>query len=198
MSTVDRDVLRAQLRCERAKLDEGIIKAHSTAICDNAMTLLGDARHVAGYYAFGAEVDLSLLMATLGRQEKHTYVPIVLPEFRMQFARVDEATPITLNRYGIKEPQVDESTCRDASQLDAVLVPLVGFDEGCNRMGMGGGYYDRNFAHRHNTQGPPLLIGVAYEMQCVNSVHAQSWDVPLDYVVTETRILKRSSLNGTD
>lgn len=192
MSKHDRDLLRKQLRAARSTLSEELIASKSKAICQRAEQLLRGSQHVAAYYAFGSEVDLCELISTLSANNKQAYVPIVLPHFHMRFAPIDQRTPVTLNQYGIKEPQVDESQLREAAQLDAVLVPLVGFDERCNRMGMGGGYYDRNFAHRLDTLPPPLLIGVAYDIQCASTVHAQSWDVPLDYVVTETRLLKRA------
>lgn len=191
MSEQSRDHLRKELRSLRSSLDADQIKQHSQSICTRASTLIADAKHIAGYYALGAEVDLSLLLSVFAQQDKTAYVPMVLPDFRMAFAPVDGHTPTVLNRYGIKEPQVDDALYKSALQLDAVLVPLVGFDENCNRMGMGGGYYDRCFAHRLKTDKQPVLIGVAYEMQCVPTVYEQSWDVPLDFVVTESRILSR-------
>ena len=187
----DRDLLRQQLRAARGALSESLITSKSLAICQRVEQLLTDSTHIAAYYAFGNEVDLSALVTTLKDKDKTIYVPVVQPQFRMQFAPVDENTPITINQYGIKEPQVSESCFLSALQIDTVLVPLVGVDEQCNRMGMGGGYYDRNFSHRLNAPPPPLLIGVAFDIQCVATVHAQPWDVPLDYVVTETRLLKR-------
>lgn len=193
MSEQPRDLLRKELRALRSSLNVSQLQELSQSICTNAATLITDAHHIAGYYALGAEVDLSALLSMLTLDNKTTYVPIVLPEFRMEFAAVDNDTPVQLNRYGIKEPQVDSTLFKAASQLDAVLVPLVGFDNQCNRMGMGGGYYDRCFEHRLETDNPPVLIGVAYEIQCVPTVYAQSWDVPLDFVVTESRILRRLS-----
>ena len=191
MSEQSRNSLRKELRASRSSLSAMQIQQKSLAICEYAGSLISDASHVAGYYALGAEVNLSSLMSALAHQNKTAYVPVVLPDFLMEFAPVDDQTPFVLNRYGIKEPQVDSSLYKSALQLDVVLVPLVGFDENCNRMGMGGGYYDRCFAHRIGADKVPILIGVAYEMQCVPTVHTQSWDVPLDFVVTESRILSR-------
>ena len=192
MSKHDRDLLRKQLRAARGALSQAHIASGSMAICQQAEQLLAGSRHIAAYYAFGNEVDLTTLISALSAQNKQTYVPVVQPHFQMQFAPVDQNTPIALNKYGIKEPQIDESRLHNAMQMDAVLVPLVGFDEQCNRMGMGGGYYDRNFSHRLNASPPPLLVGVAFDIQCVTTVHAQPWDIPLDYVVTETRLLRRA------
>jgi len=71
-----------------------------------------------------------------------------------------------------------------------VLVPLVGFDLSRNRMGMGGGFYDRSFAHRRDNNGKPLLIGVAYDIQQADTVYPEWWDVKLDIIVTESRIIR--------
>ncbi|MFK7994059.1 MAG: 5-formyltetrahydrofolate cyclo-ligase [Granulosicoccus sp.] len=191
MSEQQRDQLRKELRQTRNSLSASQVQKRSHHICANAATLVSNAERIAGYYAFGAEADLASLMSSFALSKQCAYVPIVLPEFQMEFAPVDDQTQLVLNRYGIKEPQVDRTLFITASQLDAVLVPLVGFDEQCNRMGMGGGYYDRCFAHRMNADSPPVLIGVAYEMQCVATVYEQPWDVPLDFVVTESRILQR-------
>lgn len=191
MSEQTRDQLRHSLRTLRSSLSPSQIQQYSHAICENVATLITDAQHIAGYYAFGAEVDLSSLMSGLSQHDKTGYVPVVLADYEMKFAPVNDETIITLNRYGIKEPQVDSALYRTARQLDVVLVPLVGFDPSCNRMGMGGGYYDRCFAHRLQDNSSPLLIGVAYDVQGVANVHAQSWDVPLDYVVTQSKLLRR-------
>jgi len=81
----------------------------------------------------------------------------------------------------------------DPDQLDVVLVPLVAFDLTCNRIGMGGGFYDRSFEFRKNTPAPPTLVGVAHAFQQVKDVLAQPWDVPLDFVATDNGVLSNSS-----
>ena len=191
MTEHQRTKLRHKLRALRDALDADTVKKYSAIINKRVHQLVDSALHVAGYYPLGNEVDLSSAMSELNASGKTVYVPMVLPENRMQFAPVDDKTPLTLNRYGIKEPQVDSKSFVNATALDAVLVPLVGFDKQCNRMGMGGGYYDRCFAHRKSTPGTPVLIGVAFETQLVDSVFAESWDVPLDYVATESRVLTK-------
>ena len=72
--------------------------------------------------------------------------------------------------------------------LDLILLPLVGFDLKGNRLGMGGGYYDRTLSYlRHRRFWiKPRLVGVAHECQKVDSLIARPWDIPLDAVVTET------------
>ena len=74
-------------------------------------------------------------------------------------------------------------------QLDLVLAPLVVFDENRNRIGMGGGFYDRSFAMRKAVEvTEPVLIGVAHELQKVDEIIPQEWDVRLDMVVTDQAI----------
>ena len=76
-----------------------------------------------------------------------------------------------------------------AWRLDLVLVPLVGFDPQGNRLGMGGGFYDRTFAYRGRRKhtSRPCLIGLAHECQRVEHLPCAGWDIPLDGVITDCR-----------
>ena len=74
----------------------------------------------------------------------------------------------------------------ESAQHDVVLVPLVAFDETGQRLGQGGGFYDRAIAAAGASR--PLLIGVAHAFQQVRSVPVEAWDMPLDAVVTEERV----------
>jgi 5-formyltetrahydrofolate cyclo-ligase len=90
------------------------------------------------------------------------------------------------------EPAVARKLMRLPQQLDAVIVPLLGFDNNGNRLGMGGGYYDRSFAFRKQRRAwrRPLLIGVAYSFQQVDAIQTEPWDIPLDAVITEQEFRK--------
>lgn len=94
-------------------------------------------------------------------------------------------TPYTLfktNKWGILEP-VGGHIVED---VDIVVVPLVAFD-GLNRVGHGGGYYDRFLTGRD-----VYKIGVAFDCQQVDGIGTESFDVPLDMLVTERRIIEKS------
>ncbi len=69
-------------------------------------------------------------------------------------------------------------------------MPLVGFDQFKNRIGMGGGFYDRtlSFKKRQQNYKNPKLVGLAFDCQEVAKLNAEPWDVPLDAVVTPTTI----------
>lgn len=71
-------------------------------------------------------------------------------------------------------------------QLDVVITPLVAFDITGNRMGMGGGYYDRTLANWRTDQRP-LPIGYAHDCQQVDKLAKQHWDIPLPYIITPTQ-----------
>ncbi len=145
----------------------------------------------------GNEVDIASVLERCQRDNKHTYLPLVADNNRMSFVAYDSDTSLVANRYGILEPAAETARYRAPETLDVVLVPLVGFDSQCNRMGMGGGYYDRAFAEQKNTRNTasdsntpkPLLIGVAYDLQRVDTVFPDWWDVPLDVVVTPTEVI---------
>lgn len=167
------------------------IDERSAYICQRLESLLSDSQRIGGYLALGAEVNLSTFSQSAFLSERQYYVPVVEENFQMKFAPIDKTTPMVRNRYGIDEPVADPSSLKSGMDLDAILVPLVAFDRLCNRMGMGAGYYDRCFAERLVRPSPPRLIGVAFECQQVGSVFPNTWDVPLDFIATEKRILKR-------
>ena len=95
-------------------------------------------------------------------------------------------TELTLNRFGIWQPLSGRSL--DVCELDVVVTPLVAFDQNGNRIGMGGGYFDRTFAflrHRDNWLRPKL-IGVAFECQQVEEISPNPWDIRLFRIFTES------------
>ena len=74
-----------------------------------------------------------------------------------------------------------------------MIVPLVGFDDECHRIGMGRGFYDRAFSFVGRSEPPrrPRLVGVAFDEQRCERIDPQEWDVALDAVVTPTRTIVR-------
>lgn len=98
------------------------------------------------------------------------------------------------NRYGIAEPVHRGLHLCSVRALHLVLLPLVGFDARCNRIGMGGGFYDRSFAFLRGRRcwRRPLLVGLAHECQRVDAIKPRPWDLPLDAVVSERRIYWRA------
>jgi 5-formyltetrahydrofolate cyclo-ligase len=151
---------------------------------------LRQARHVAIYLATSAEISTQPLIARLRRRSR-LYAPVIAHRGVMRFiALPNPATPLRRrDALDLVRPP-NNRPYRSPRQLDVVLVPLVAFDADGNRLGAGGGFYDRTFAFRKRG-GKPLLIGYAFDAQRVDRVPCEPWDVRLDAVVTERAIYRR-------
>ncbi len=189
--------LRSKLRARRRGLANTERKALNQRIVNTLARdpLFRRARHIAFYLPNDGEVDLTPLLRRAWRQGKHCYLPVLRPyrQPRLWFRPYRRGQRLCPNRFRIDEPCRRLAT-RPPWSLDLVLAPLVGFDAEGNRLGMGGGFYDRSFAYlrqRALRQHPPLL-GVAHEFQRLppGSLEAMPWDVPLWGVVTEAGVFR--------
>jgi 5-formyltetrahydrofolate cyclo-ligase len=136
------------------------------------------------------EVSCQPFVAAARLRGKRIFAP-VLRKNALLYAPLHSSAKITRNRYGIPEPMHTRQQLIAPRRLDIVLVPLVAFDNDLNRLGMGGGYYDRTFAFRQRRQKyrKPRLVGLGYSFQHVSQLQPAPWDVPLDCAVTETESL---------
>lgn len=75
----------------------------------------------------------------------------------------------------------------------ALIIPVVGFDEKCFRLGYGAGYYDATFAAREE---PPFAVGLGFEFSCLSTIHPQPHDHPMDAILTEARVRERAAHAG--
>ena len=171
---------RALPASERAGLADELARRVATT------PVLRRARRIAGYLANDGEMDPEPLMWRALDRGKRLFLP-VLHGPRLWFKPLESDTRLALNRFGIPEPDAAARLRSPLLALDLVLVPLVAFDAGGLRLGMGGGFYDRTFAARRHRSHLERhrLIGVAYELQRVEDLPSAPWDVPLDGVVTE-------------
>ena len=149
--------------------------------------------HVALYLPMRGEVDVRPCLEVARRHGSHLYVPRVVSRRRrrMLFAPWTEDGAHRTNAFGILEPG-SAAGARPVIGLDAVILPLVGFDSSGNRLGMGAGFYDRALRRRLDRSAAwrrPRLIGVAYACQQLPAIPASPWDVPLDLVVTERGVI---------
>ncbi len=144
------------------------------------------SRRIAVYLPNDGEIDLRPLIRRLWKNGKECYLP-VLNRNRLWFMPYTKETPLYDNRFGIPEPVLPARTRCPSASLDLVLTPLVAFDGHGNRLGMGGGYYDRTFAFltSRNHWKRPLIIGVAYGFQRLEHIPTHSQDVPLRGIATE-------------
>lgn len=144
------------------------------------------AQSVAFYHAIRGEANPAELEKNT--REKQFYLPIIsLDESQgLQFAPINRNTKYRNNKFSIPEPIVESNKLISAKTIDLVIMPLLGFDNQGNRLGMGGGYYDRCFAFKKTQVAKPALMGFAYDFQQVNSLTAEPWDIGLDMIATES------------
>lgn len=183
--------IRQLLRQARKTIPTPLRLSWDQQVCHQLEQLseISAAQHIAAYFAVDGEVDIQAFYTRLTQANKACYLPVLNDKDSdnpsLNFALFTPDTPMKSNRYGILEPDIHQSPLIELTQLDVVLLPLVGFTEQCHRLGMGGGYYDRTFAFRRERKAPPVLIGIGYECQKSKSFPVYPWDVRCDKVVTQ-------------
>ena len=199
MITADKVSLRREMRNLRRELDAVQRQSAAAGLLRNLMTLdaFTAADSVALYLVNDGEIDPIDVMHWCWNNGRRTYVPIVIQQQgnSLVFAPVSSDSEFRENRFGIPEPVVDQSEIIRAAELDLVLLPLVAFDASGNRIGMGGGFYDRTFEFVRD-QGAlvPTMIGIAHELQRVPQIESESWDIPLSTVVTDSGVYHMKDL----
>ncbi|WP_323644137.1 5-formyltetrahydrofolate cyclo-ligase [Pectobacterium versatile] len=163
----------AQQASERVMAHPKIIRADSVAV----------------FLSFDGELDTHPLIQQLWQREKRVYLPVLHP-FRsghLLFLRYTPDTELVRNRLKIMEPRLDVCQVLPLPQLDVLLTPLVAFDHQGQRLGMGGGFYDRTLQYRNYTSRGPYPIGLAHDCQQVDALPVESWDIPLPEIITPSR-----------
>lgn len=177
------------MRSRRRGLSAAQRKLAATALVETVtgLTEFRDARHLAMYLAVDGEMDPAPLVTHARAAGKQLYLPILATDASglLNFAAWQPDTPLYPNRFEIPEPRPRPDELRSPAELDLVFTPLVAFDATGNRLGMGGGFYDRSFAFLKSGVHKPLLIGLAYEFQKLPELRAEAWDVPLTGVATD-------------
>lgn len=183
--------LRSKLRHQRRALTPQQQRQHSLAAARYAATsrYFINSQRIAFYLAADGELDPLPLLKRARSHGKHIYLPVLRPGLHntLWFAEFRTGDRLIKNRFGILEPDTRRRKPTPPWGLDLILLPLVGFDPQGNRLGMGGGYYDRTLAylHRHLYWQRPRLMGLAHQCQQVATLDRQPWDIPLQHIVTE-------------
>lgn len=195
MNSNSRSALRRQLRAARRALSAQQQRHASKQLFRRLAQhpLFLRSRHIAFYLTNDGEIDPARLIQHAARLGKACYVPVLSrwPQHQMRFQRLTKSQRWKKNRYGIREPVCQKHHQVPAWRLSLVLMPLVGFDLQGNRLGMGGGFYDRTFAYRKQRQTwlGPTLLGVAHHCQQVPALPVASWDIPLDAIITDKQLI---------
>ncbi len=155
--------------------------------------LLRKGLRIALYLGNDGEIDPRYFIDRLAKAGIRIYLPVLHPIKlnTLLFAPYTPGQQLISNRFGIEEPSLKSGRWVAAQHLHLILMPLVAFDRAGNRLGMGGGYYDRALAFKRRgiTRKRPRLIGLAHAFQEVAQLPSEEWDIPLDGVCTDQHCL---------
>lgn len=197
---INRKKLRKALRQARKALTPIEQQSASIQLFQHLQQLpiIQSAQHFALYLSNDGEINPSLLIDWLWKQNKQCYLPVLNSknDNTLLFFEYMPDTKMIKNKFGIQEPDASVNTVISAQQLDVVLMPLTAFTESGERLGMGGGYYDRTFSFtqktesstKHSIANKPVLIGLAHDIQKVSHIPTEQWDIPVSAVVTDQRV----------
>ena len=140
-------------------------------------------KSIGGYFPVNYEVDDLEILKKFVKKKYQISLPVIKKNFDMDFYKWSFNDPLKINQYGIPEPR-----SKKLVYPDVILLPLVAFDNNLNRLGYGGGYYDR-VIKKLSKKKKILKIGLAFSVQKINNVPVTKYDKKLDYIVTDKYIL---------
>lgn len=173
-------VLRATLRQQRKAVPISTRSKAARLVAKHLLrcAALRCAHRVAVYLSMGSELQTTPLITALQARGIQVFAPALL-RGEMRFRPLTH-TPLQSHRLGMLQPRT--GTALRASQMDVVILPLLGFDARGTRLGQGGGYYDRSLSRAYFR---PYRLGLAYALQGVPTLPRESWDQPLHAALTE-------------
>ena len=139
-------------------------------------------RNIGGYYPYNYEIDSIEILKKLENKNYQISLPKIKKKSQMDFFCWSIKEPLRINKYGIPEPSSDKIT-----YPSILLVPLVAFDKNKNRIGYGGGFYDR-YINKMKKNRKILTIGLAYSFQEIKKIKTNKYDIKLDFIVTDKKI----------
>lgn len=195
--TQNKSEIRTAIRAKRQALSLEYQQEAARLCCENIISskiISEQHTNIAFYLSNDCEVSLEHLFNYCWSNNKNCFLPI-LNNRKLDFIKYTKNSALKNNIYNIPEPLANNpNDYIKAQSLDLVFLPLVAFTVQGQRLGMGGGYYDRTFAFLHETfnnyKTKSILIGVAYDLQCVEVLPCDSWDINLNGIVTETQYIK--------
>ncbi|YCH29902.1 5-formyltetrahydrofolate cyclo-ligase [Erwinia sp. D4-22] len=188
--SLERQAIRTHVRHLRRGLSAEQQTLAANSVAEHALNVasIDRAQHIALFLSVDGELNTRPLIARLWQQHKQVYLPVLHPfsAGNLLFIRYTPETLLTPNRLRIPEPPLDVRQIIPLDQLDVMFVPLVAFDKQGQRLGMGGGFYDRTLQHWRSHRFLP--IGLAHDCQQVDTLPTESWDIPLPAMLTPSRL----------
>jgi 5-formyltetrahydrofolate cyclo-ligase len=181
-------VLKSKLRQKILKIREKTNKKNKQINFNQIVKILKKEKMikkvVGGYYPVNFEVDDLELLKKFEKNKFVISLPVIKRNFQMEFCKWSFSYPLKINKYGIPEPEE-----KNIVYPDILLIPLVAFDKNLNRLGYGGGYYDR-LIEKFSKKKKTIKIGLAFSVQKIARVPTNVYDQKLDYIVTNKYVVK--------
>ena len=181
-------MLKSNLRKKIIKIRQVSNKKNIKINFDKILNLLKKEnvtkKNIGGYYPTNFEVDILDILKKFDKKNFNISLPVIEKNYDMNFYKWSFKEPLNINKYGIPEPESNILI-----YPDVLLVPLVAFDEKLNRLGYGGGFYDR-LIKKLSKKKKILKIGLALATQKIKKVPINNHDQKLDYIVTNKYIIK--------
>ena len=133
---------------------------------------------IGGYYRYNYEIDILQILEKFEKKKFIITLPKIKKNSQMNFFQWSKNDPLAINKFGIPEP-----ISKIVRYPDVLLVPLVAFDKNFNRIGYGGGFYDR-YIKKIRKRKKVLTIGFAYSFQKVKKIPTNNYDIGLDFIIT--------------
>ncbi len=188
-----RQALRESFRRKRLSLSTEQQTQFAKEITEQAHSTVfqADTKKIGLYLSFDGELDTNILIQSCWHKGVEVYIPVLHPfsSGHLLFQRYTDKTQMIRNKYGINEPKLDVTKTLPCNQLDILFTPLVAFDKQGNRLGMGGGFYDRTLSLLlQNDSSKTRIVGLAHNLQLSETLPVEAWDIPLPAVLTPSRL----------
>lgn len=184
--------LRRAILEQRDMLTEEEIFVKSSIILDRLLRskefMMAD--EIFTYVSFGSEVDTNALILSSLMSNKKVFTPKIIAKGIMEFYQIESFEDLTPNKYGILEPTTNllgQLNNQEGAQL--MVIPGVAFDHAGNRMGYGGGYYDRYLVKNSDCQ--VARFAICYDLQIIDQVPVEEFDQKVDKIITEKQEIIR-------
>jgi len=138
---------------------------------------------IGGYYPYNYEIDTLEILEKLEKKNYLISLPKINKNNKMNFYKWSFKEPLSVNTYGIPEP-----ISKKKINPEVLLVPLVAFDSEFNRLGYGGGFYDRYISSEHNKK-KIIKIGLGFSFQKIDKLPINRHDKKLDHIMTEKNFI---------
>ncbi len=186
---VEKEKLRRRMLHQRDSLTPAEIQRGSLRVVSNVFALaeFQTAKIVACYVNKGSEVETKPIIRNILTSSKKVLVPMVTGERDLVFSELRSLEELVPGTFGILEPQPDLTRPRSLETVDLAFIPGIVWDAEGYRVGWGKGYFDAVLEKLPNWA---TSIGLAYDQQVVEQVPREEFDLPVDLIVTETRVIR--------